>query len=115
MQTANAPCDINQARTLANIAERAKTITDDYRLVWSLFDQCFMVTHKRDRTRRYKVTAAGCTCPARANYGTCKHWQGLRALVQVEIDRYTLLGLHDKRARLQTFVADIRALRSHRH
>jgi hypothetical protein len=106
---------IARARTLANINERAKRITDDYRLIWNRHEGCYMVAHKSDRARRYKISARGCSCPSRANYGTCKHWQGLKELATIEINRFRWLGWSEDLRRLEAFITEIRALRGHQH
>jgi hypothetical protein len=95
--------NINRALTLANINDRAQRITEDYRLIWNRFEGAFFVAHKEDRARCYKVTAEKCDCPAAAHYGTCKHYLGLPALIEVEIKRYTLLGFKADRERMETF------------
>jgi hypothetical protein len=101
------PRNASEAAALVRIADRAATITNDYRLIWNRHDRCFMVAHKDDRTRRYRVTARACSCPSFAKYDTCKHFIGLADLVNVEIDRYRLLGFADDLGRMEAFLADI--------
>lgn len=103
----NNPRNINEARTLANIADRAARITEDYRLVWNRREGAFFVAHKTDRARRYAVTAEKCSCPSTSNYGNCKHHIGLPALIEVEIARYKLLGFAEDLARVEAFAEEV--------
>lgn len=95
--------NINIARTLANINDRAAKITEEYRLIWNRHEGAWYVAHKQDRSRRYPVTADSCTCLSAAHYSECKHVLGLPALIEVEIARYTLLGFADHLMRVETF------------
>ena len=103
----NTPRNASEAAALARIADRAATITNDYRLIWNRHEGCFMVAHKDDRTRRYTVTVRTCSCPSFAKNDTCKHQIGLADLCKVEIDRYTLLGFNEDRERMGRFMDDL--------
>ena len=95
--------NINAARTLANIADRASRITEDYRLIWNRSEKSWFVAHKTDRARRYKITADSCTCLSTQHFGECKHYLGLPALIAVEIARYKLLDFPECLARVEAF------------
>lgn len=101
------PRNVNQARTLANIAERAKRITEEYRLIWNRHERCFYVAHNTDRARRYSVTSYSCACISAAKHGECKHFLGLPELARAEIKRYTLLGWQEDRERMEEFLGAI--------
>ena len=70
--------NINLARTLANIASRAKTLFDDGYTMQEdeTFDGFFTVT--KPDGKQYTVIHDGfkksCTCGAFDEYGTCKHF-----------------------------------------
>jgi len=99
--------NLNRERTLANIADRALRICEDYRLIWNRHEEAFFVAHKTDRARRYQVTPKTCACPAFEEYGTCKHYLGLHSLASVEDQRYTLLGFPSDRERIREFIAEL--------
>lgn len=86
--------DINTARTLANIQNRADAITADYHC--TILSDCILVTRNDDTLRSYIVKDGDCNCPAHLKYGQCKHSLGLPALVEAEIARLReMLTVHD--------------------
>ncbi len=99
--------NINIARTLANINDRAQRITEEYRLIWNRHEGAFFVAHKTDRSRRYQVDVHSCACPSFVHHGDCKHHIGLAALVEVEINRYTILGFQEDRRRMLQLQAEL--------
>ena len=98
---------INEARTLANIATRAKSITEDYRLFWDRYEKGWFVCHKTDASRRYRVTGSGCQCPSTTHYGCCKHFLGIEELIEVERKRYILLGMRESWEKIEAFAEEV--------
>ena len=76
---------INEARTLANIAPRAKSITADYHC--TVLPDSVLVTRNGEPTRSSEVKDGTCKCPSYVENGTCKHLLGLPALINAEIIR----------------------------
>lgn len=103
----NTPRNASEAAALARIADRAAKITDDYRLIWNRHENCFMVAHKDDRTRRYTVDVTRCSCPSYAKTRCCKHHLGLADLARVEINRYKLLDFPADLERTEAFLAEL--------
>ena len=52
------------------------------------------------------MTPETCSCPCFSQHKTCKHYLGLAALAKTEVSRYTLLGWHEDRARVEQFLAE---------
>lgn len=97
---------IDRAEAIARIHARARLITTEYRLLWNRHQRCFVVAHKHDRGRRYRISATGCDCPSMRFYGTCKHWLGLAEMARVEIERYTWLAWREDLARVRSLMEE---------
>jgi hypothetical protein len=107
MNTTKTPRNINQARLLANINDRAQHITEDYRLSYNRKAGQWEVARKGDFYHRYTVTAATCTCKSMEHNGTCKHVLSLPSLIEAEIVRYTLLGFEKDLNRVLAFREEV--------
>ena len=82
--------DAREARTLANIARRAKTLIEDgYQIRAYEGTHFYEVTSpKGDRYSVWHGEKVGfeCNCPAFEKYATCKHLQAIDLMKQDEAD-----------------------------
>src|SRR5579862_788239 len=84
MQPATAPLTFNEARTLANIASRAKTLFDDGYTYEQFrdFPNKYHVESPKGALYTVDVKAQTCTCLCHDERDTCKHLQAMTAEVE---------------------------------
>ena len=84
--------------TLFNISQRAKVITRKYQLcvsrICSLDNKLeTFVFKKNDKSGDfYKVTMTTCSCKSFEYHMTCKHIQGMPALISEAVSKFTTIG-----------------------